>query len=77
MILNFITMNGYGIFVWLAFGITAAACLTMYFQTKKTLKKYESEFAAELEKLSNEEKQAVIEKSKIATQVLASQNKTA
>ena len=46
-------------------------------KTKKTLRKYESEFAAELEKLSNEEKQAVIEKSKIATQVLASQNKTA
>jgi len=77
MILNLITMNGYGIFVWLSFGVTAGACLTMYLKTKKTLRKYESEFAAELEKLSNEEKQAVIEKSKIATQVLASQNKTA
>tara|TARA_B100000767_G_C19418390_1_gene390919 strand:+ start:138 stop:287 length:150 start_codon:yes stop_codon:yes gene_type:complete len=49
----------------------------MYFRTRKTLKKYEREFAAELEQLSNTEKKAVLEKSKIANQVLVSQKRTA
>ena len=44
--------------------------------TKKTLKKYESEFAMELTKLSNDEKKAVLEKSKIAKQIFISQNET-
>ena len=39
MISNFITMNGYGIYVWLSFSVALIACGTVYFKTKKTLKK--------------------------------------
>tara|TARA_A100001388_G_C28573368_1_gene405355 strand:- start:437 stop:670 length:234 start_codon:yes stop_codon:yes gene_type:complete len=76
MIANLIMMNGYGLFVWLAFGITFTACLVFYLKTKKTLKKYENEFSAELERLSEERKQSVLKKSKVANQVFASQNRT-
>ncbi len=69
-------MNGYGLFVWLSFGISVSACLIVYLKTRKTLKKYETEFAAELRKLSQQEKQSVLQKSKIASQVLGSQNKS-
>ena len=44
--------------------------------TKKTLKKYEKEFLAELEKLSKEERQNVLEKSRVANQILAASSKT-
>ena len=77
MITNLILMNGYGLFVWLSFGITMIACLGLYFRTRKTLKKYEQEFKVELEKFSEEEKEAILAKSKIANQVLISQKNTA
>jgi heme exporter protein CcmD len=76
MITQLISMNGYGLFVWLSFGITISACLIFYLKTRKILKKYETEFAAELIKLSQDEKKSALQKSKIANQVLASQNKT-
>ena len=76
MITNLITMNGYGLFVWLSFGVTITACLIFYLKTRKTLKKYETEFAAELNNLSSKEKEFALQKSKIANQVLVSQNKT-
>ena len=69
-------MNGYGAFVWLSFAITFLACILVYFKTYKTLKKYEKDFAKELKQLSNEERQLILEKSKIATQVFASYNKS-
>ena len=62
--------------MWLSFAITLVACAVFYLRTRKTLKKYESEFAIELKKLSNAEKKAVLEKSKIAKQLFTSQNKT-
>ncbi len=77
MIINLISLNSNGLFVLLSFGIAIIACSIMYFRTRKTLKKYEREFAAELEQLSNTEKKAVLEKSKIANQVLVSQKRTA
>ncbi|MFL2889975.1 MAG: heme exporter protein CcmD [Pelagibacteraceae bacterium] len=77
MITNLILMNGYGLFVWFSFGITIIACLGLYFRTRKTLKKYEYEFRMELEKFSKEEKQIIIENSKVANQVLISQKNTA
>ena len=40
------------------------------------MKKYEKEFAKELEQLSASERQLVLEKSRIASQVLASYNKS-
>ena len=76
MITDLILMDGQGLFVWLAFSITLIACLIFYFKTRKTLKKYEKDFSAELERLSEDRKQSVLKKSKIASQVFASQNKT-
>ena len=76
MISNFISMNGYGLYVWLSFSITLIACVYVYYKTYKTLKKYEKEFANELDKLSDTERKTVLKKSKVATQVLASYNKS-
>jgi|TARA_Y200000002_G_scaffold122173_1_gene100239 heme exporter protein CcmD len=76
MIQNFISMNGYGLFVWLSFAITFLACAIIYYKTYKTLKKYEKDFAKELEQLSASERKLVLEKSKVASQVLASYNKS-
>ena len=75
MIIDFISMNGYGLFVWLSFGIVLISCAIVYIKTKKTLKKYEKDFLIELEKLSEEEKQNVLGKSKIANQILAANSK--
>ena len=76
MIQNFISMNGYGLFVWLSFAVTFLACATIYYKTYKTLKKYEKDFAKELKQLSASERKLVLEKSKVASQVLASYNKS-
>ena len=73
---NFITMNGYGLFVWLSFVITILTCAIVYYKTYKTLKKYEKEFAKELNSLSASRRKLVLENSKVATQVLASYNKS-
>ena len=72
MILNFITMDGYGLYVWLSFSVVFISCLVVYFKTKKTLKKYEQEFLAELQALTLEEKNKALENSKVAQQILAS-----
>jgi len=76
VITQLITMNGYGIFVWLSFALTAIACLAVFLKTRKTLRKYEKDFKYEIEKLSYNKRQAVLKNSKIANQVLVSQNKT-
>tara|TARA_Y100001970_G_scaffold110828_1_gene138351 strand:+ start:57 stop:269 length:213 start_codon:yes stop_codon:yes gene_type:complete len=69
-------MNGYGFFVWLSFAITFLACGIVYYKTYKTLKKYEKDFAKELDQLSEAERKLVLEKSKVASQFLASYNKS-
>tara|TARA_B100001093_G_scaffold411166_1_gene400633 strand:+ start:989 stop:1222 length:234 start_codon:yes stop_codon:yes gene_type:complete len=76
MIQNLIYMDGYGIFVWLSFGITILVCATFYYKTYKTLKKYERDFANELEKLPETRRKIVLENSKVASQVLTSYNKS-
>ena len=76
MIQSFISMNGYGLFVWLSFAVTFLACAIIYYKTYKTLKKYEKDFAKELNQLSEEEKKQVLEKSKVASEFLASYNKS-
>ena len=76
MIQNFISMNGYGFFVWLSFAITFLACGMLYYKTYKTLKKYEKDFAKELSQLSEVERKLVLKKSKVASQFLASYNKS-
>jgi|TARA_B100000780_G_scaffold251927_1_gene198784 heme exporter protein D len=76
MITNFILMNGYGLFVWLSFGTALISCSIVYYKTKKTLKKYEKEFLAELETLSATKKKSVLEKSKITAQILATNSQS-
>ena len=76
MIQNLIIMNGYGLYVWMSFAITILACSILYYKTYKTLKKYEKDFAKELNSLSVSQRKLVLEKSKVATQVLDSYNKS-
>ena len=76
MISDFITMNGYGLYVWLSFSVVFISCAVVYFKTKKTLKKYEQEFLAELQALTLEEKNKALESSKVARLILATNSKT-
>tara|TARA_Y100001958_G_scaffold139153_1_gene112807 strand:+ start:37 stop:270 length:234 start_codon:yes stop_codon:yes gene_type:complete len=76
MINNLLFMNGYGVFVWSSFFITFLICGIFYYKTRTTLKKYEKEFAKEIKELSAERRKSVLEKSKIASKVLSSYNKT-
>ena len=76
MIQNFLNMNGYGLFVWTAFSITFISCAIVFYKTHKTLKKYEREFAKQINELSAEKRKSVVENSKIASQVLSSHSKT-
>ena len=76
MIDNFILMNGYGFYVWSSFAITLTVCGVFYYKTRKTLKKYEREFAKEIEELSVEKKKVVLENSTIASKVLSAYNKS-
>ena len=76
MINNLLLMNGYGVFVWSSFALTIIVCAVVYYRTRKTLKKYEKEFAKEIEELSVEKKKVVLEKSKVASKVFSSYNKT-
>ena len=69
-------MDGYGLFVWSSFVITFLVCGIFYYKTRKTLKKYEKEFAKEIENLSAEQKKIVLENSKIASKILSAYNKT-
>ncbi len=69
-------MNGYGLFVWSSFALTFFACMILYYKTLKTLKKYEIEFAKEIQELSVEKRQIVLSNSKIAAKILSSYNKT-
>ena len=75
MITKFIEMNGYGLYVWLSFSIVLLASAIFYLKTKKTLRKYEKDFLAELQNLSVEEKNKALENSKVAQQILAANSK--
>ena len=75
MITDFIAMNGYGLYVWLSFSIVFISCAFVYLKTKKTLKKYEQEFLAELQALTLEERNKALENSKVAQQILAISSK--
>ena len=75
MIENLMIMGGYGIYVWSSFLITFLVCGIVYYKTRRTLKKYEKQFAREIEKLSLEQKKTVLENSKVASKVLSSYNK--
>ena len=76
MIDDLLLMNGYGVFVWSSFALTFIVCAVVYYRTRKTLKKYEKEFAKEIADLTVEKKKVVLEKSKVASKVFSSYNKT-
>ena len=75
MIIEFLKMGGYGFYVWSSFFIVFTFCSLLFYRTRKTLKKYEKEFAKELEKLPEEKKKRVAKSSKVISSILASQNK--
>ena len=56
--------------------ISLISCAIVFHKTQKTLKKYEREFAKEINELSAEKRKSVVENSKIASQILSSQSKT-
>ena len=76
MINNLVFMSGYGAFVWSSFIITFIVCFVFYIKTLKTLKKYEKEFAEDMNKLSTEKREKILINSKIASKILTSYNKT-
>ena len=76
MIEKLVFMSGYGLYVWLSFAITFLACGAIYYKTYKTLKKYEKDFIQEFDQLPESEKKLVLSKSKVASQVLATYNKS-
>ena len=59
MITEFLQMGGYGFFVWTSFLIVFIFCSLLFYRTRKTLKKYEKEFAKELEKLPAKHKRRI------------------
>ena len=75
MIIEFISMNGYGFYVWSSFSIVLTTCTFVYYRTKKTLKKYEKEFLIELEALSEKEKNKALKASKVAQHILATNSR--
>ena len=76
MIIEFLKMGGYGFYVWSSFLIVFIFCSLLFYRTRKTLKKYEKEFAKELNQLSENERKIVLGKSKVASQFLTSYNKS-
>ena len=75
MINEFLQMGGYGFFVWTSFLIVFTFCSLLFYRTRKTLKKYENEFANELEKLPTKHKKRITKSSKVINSILSSQNK--
>ena len=75
MIIEFFKMGGYGLYVWSSFLIVFTFCTFLFYKTRKTLKKYEKEFAKELEKLPAEHKKRIAKSSKVISSILESQNK--
>ena len=75
MIIEFLKMGGYGFYVWSSFLIVFTFCTLLFYKTRKTLKKYEREFAKELENLPAEHKKRIAKSSRVISNILASQNK--
>ena len=74
MILEILSMNGYGVYVWSSFITTFVICLYFYLKTKKTLKKLEKDFIKETESLSKLELEN-LKKQKIVREILVSHSK--
>ena len=76
MINNLHLVTEYGLYVWLSFLITISSCAIVYYKTYKTLKKYEKNFAEELNKLSENDRKSLLKNSKVANQIFVSYNKS-
>tara|TARA_Y100000591_G_C21558620_1_gene557380 strand:- start:35 stop:265 length:231 start_codon:yes stop_codon:yes gene_type:complete len=74
MNIDFLLMDGYGIYVWSAFAFNFIVCLFLFLKTRKSLKKVEQEFKLEVAKLS-EEKVEILTEGKISKDILISQLK--
>tara|TARA_B100001175_G_C19191450_1_gene486945 strand:- start:215 stop:442 length:228 start_codon:yes stop_codon:yes gene_type:complete len=74
MILEILSMSGYGAYVWPSFIFTFVICLYFYLKTKKTLKKLEKDFIKEAESLSKLELEN-LKKQKVAREILVSHSK--
>ncbi len=74
MNLEFLLMNGYGVYVWSSFIFTFVVCLYFYLKTKKTLKKLEKNFIKETETLSKIELEN-LKKQKVIREILVSHSK--
>tara|TARA_B100001123_G_scaffold349706_1_gene399847 strand:+ start:67 stop:291 length:225 start_codon:yes stop_codon:yes gene_type:complete len=51
MDLNFLLLNGYGMFVWPAFLFTFISCLSVYIKTKRELQQLENIYLREFKQL--------------------------
>ena len=69
MMVEFISMGGYGIFVWSAFIFTFAFCLFLYLKTKKELKSQETMFSYKVKNLSAKQVK-IVKKRKTTKQIL-------
>ena len=73
--IEFLKMGGYGFYIWTSFLLVTISCYLLFYRTRKTLKKYEIEFAKELQKLPYEHRIRIAKSSKVANSILTSQNK--
>ena len=69
MLEQFITMNGYGQFVWSAFIFSFISCFYLYSKTRSELKRQEKIFMLEFEQKA--EKIEFIKRKKVAQRVLS------
>ena len=59
---EFLTLNGYGQFVWPAFIFTFVSCLVLYLKTKKEFQKQEKIFLREFKQMQIEKIETAKEK---------------
>jgi|TARA_B100000959_G_scaffold182549_1_gene190869 heme exporter protein D len=71
MIERLFSMEGYGVFVWAAFGFTLFCCSVLYLITKVQLAKQEKKFFLKFGKLT-QEKIEIAKKQKINKEILVS-----
>ena len=62
MNLEFLTLGGYGQFVWPAFIFTFVSCFALYVKTKKEFQKQEKMFLKEFKQVQTEKIETVKEK---------------
>jgi len=71
MIVDYLTLDGYGEFVWPAFIFTFVSCFLLYIKTKKELKRQEKMFSIEFKQIPIA-KIEVAKQKKLSKEVLSS-----